>query len=657
MHLEVSMRNKSYVRLEVEALESRLTPAYMSYSPGNFLLLIQNDPAGGDYIVRDWGPDPRSGFSLTASVVTTSDRYAANGYWQAVKSTPDPFEPIASPTQDEWRLISGQFPLLLFSQSEQSLADDSLIIRDAEALGPSRQPAGAPMKVGQSLFVQYSPSGRDPSSDDIHWLQFATASYSSQVVGGAPDNQLMIDGGTSDAPFYDLTASANESGFADIPSTLIRPGLISFHADLFLVQDIDIGIGYRSEVVWQGIRWGWETGRAAPRVSGIGLNSGPSGGGYTLTVTGDSFIDATSVSFGNVPATSFTVNSDTSITATVPGQPIGTSVDVTVTSPAGTSDTSTADHFIYVNGAPIGTNKTIATTENNSYTLGVGDFGFTDPTDYVPGNLQAVEITSLPTHGSLTLDGSAVSPGEVISVLDINAGKLVFAPDANAFGIPYASFAFQVQDDGGTANGGLDTDPNAKTMTVNVYAPPTLSKIAEYAVTEGDTLQTSAFGSDPQGLALTYGLVNAPPGASIDAASGMITFLSADDPDVPTVAITVQVTNAAGLSASTTFHVNVNDPPPAAAGIFANMLIVAIGESVTFTVVNPHDPAGIDPPSSFTYQWTVDSGTPVTTSSPSYTTSFSTSGMHQITVRIIDDDGAYSDYMTWITVTGGSGGP
>src|SRR5438552_5009584 len=37
-----------------------------------------------------------------------------------------------------------------------------------------------------------------------------------------------------------------------------------------------------------------------------------------------------------------------------------------------------------------------------------------------------------------------------------------------ANGIGYASFTFQVQDDGGIANGGVDLDQSANTMTVDV---------------------------------------------------------------------------------------------------------------------------------------------------------------------------------------------
>src|SRR6185437_9723951 len=55
----------------------------------------------------------------------------------------------------------------------------------------------------------------------------------------------------------------------------------------------------------------------------------------------------TAVHFGATAATTFTVNSDTSITATAPAGAAG-SVDVTVTAPGGTSATSPAYLYTYV---------------------------------------------------------------------------------------------------------------------------------------------------------------------------------------------------------------------------------------------------------------------------------------------------------------------
>src|SRR5439155_1699304 len=103
-----------------------------------------------------------------------------------------------------------------------------------------------------------------------------------------------------------------------------------------------------------------------------------------------------------------------------------------------------------------------------NYTFAVVDFGFSDPNDS-PGNaLQAVEITTLPLAGTLKNNGVAVTAGQFIAVADITGGKLKFCPAANGNGLAYASFTFQVQDDGGTANGGVDLDQSANTMTINV---------------------------------------------------------------------------------------------------------------------------------------------------------------------------------------------
>ncbi|CAM5477505.1 IPT/TIG domain-containing protein [Streptomyces aurantiogriseus] len=74
---------------------------------------------------------------------------------------------------------------------------------------------------------------------------------------------------------------------------------------------------------------------AAPVVSSVSPQQGPASGGTTVIVTGTSFTGATTVRFGSKPATSFTVNSSTHITAVSPS---GTgTVNVTVTTSQGTS--------------------------------------------------------------------------------------------------------------------------------------------------------------------------------------------------------------------------------------------------------------------------------------------------------------------------------
>lgn len=64
-----------------------------------------------------------------------------------------------------------------------------------------------------------------------------------------------------------------------------------------------------------------------------------------MTITGCGFTGALAVSFDGKNAT-FTVNSDTQITATSPAHAAGT-VDINVTTPSGTSPSTSADHFTY----------------------------------------------------------------------------------------------------------------------------------------------------------------------------------------------------------------------------------------------------------------------------------------------------------------------
>src|SRR5215475_9526395 len=91
----------------------------------------------------------------------------------------------------------------------------------------------------------------------------------------------------------------------------------------------------------------------APTVTNINPNTGPTSGGSSVTITGTNFSGATAVRFGSNAAGSFTVDSATQITATSPAG-VGT-VDVTVTTEAGTSAISSGDRFTY-GSAPTVTN-------------------------------------------------------------------------------------------------------------------------------------------------------------------------------------------------------------------------------------------------------------------------------------------------------------
>jgi hypothetical protein len=117
-----------------------------------------------------------------------------------------------------------------------------------------------------------------------------------------------------------------------------------------------------------------------------------------------------------------------------------------------------------VNDAPAGANNTVNTNENVAKTFAAADFGFSDTSDNPQNSLDAVRITTLPGSGTLRLNLAPVVAGDFIPVGQI--GQLNYLPATNANGS--ASFTFQVQDNGLTANGGIDTDQTPNVMNITI---------------------------------------------------------------------------------------------------------------------------------------------------------------------------------------------
>ncbi|MFA5098559.1 MAG: IPT/TIG domain-containing protein, partial [Candidatus Margulisiibacteriota bacterium] len=81
-----------------------------------------------------------------------------------------------------------------------------------------------------------------------------------------------------------------------------------------------------------------------PTVTNVNPNTGVNTGATTVVVTGTNFTGATAVKLGTTPLT-YTVDSATQITATVPAGLTANTYHITVTNAYGTSATSAADQF------------------------------------------------------------------------------------------------------------------------------------------------------------------------------------------------------------------------------------------------------------------------------------------------------------------------
>ena len=260
-----------------------------------------------------------------------------------------------------------------------------------------------------------------------------------------------------------------------------------------------------------------------------------------------------------------------------------------------TARTMTID-LTAVNDAPTGANNTVTALEDTPYVFTAADFGFSDS----DGNaVSTVTIATLPGAGALTNNGVAVSAGQAISAADIAAGLLRFTPVANANGAGYASFTFQVQDDGGTANGGIDLDASANSITINVTAVNDAPAGANTTVT---TLEDTAyvfssadFGfSDSDGNALAAVTVTTLPGAGSLSNNGVAVTAGQSLPVADISAGLLRFTptanaNGAGY-ASFTFQVQ-DDGGTANGGVDLD----ASANSITINVTAVNDaPVGVD---------------------------------------------------------------
>ena len=229
---------------------------------------------------------------------------------------------------------------------------------------------------------------------------------------------------------------------------------------------------------------------------------------------------------GSVTVTNGSVrlNADGTLTFTPTANYNGAvSFTYTVTS-GGTTETATVSVTVNsVNDAPAGADKTITTAEDTSYAFTAADFGFSDPNDNPANALQAVVITTLPANGTLTLSGAAVTAGQVIAAANIPNLRWTPAQDAN--GTAQASFTFQVRDNGGTANGGQNTDLTPNTITFDVTPvndAPVNTLPASYATNEDTSVRLTGISVadvDAGGGAFSVTL-SVGPGGTLTATSG-----------------------------------------------------------------------------------------------------------------------------------------
>ncbi|HET7233202.1 MAG TPA: choice-of-anchor L domain-containing protein [Longimicrobium sp.] len=175
-----------------------------------------------------------------------------------------------------------------------------------------------------------------------------------------------------------------------------------------------------------------------------------------------------------------------------------------------------------------------------------------------------------------------------------------------------------------------------------VNTEPVLAPIANQAVNEGSTLSFTASATDADaGQTITYSLVGAPAGASIDPATGVFSWTPTDDNPTATPAdaytFTVRATDSADPAAfdEQQVTVTVSNVAPTITSITgpAGPIALSGGSAVAHITVSFTDPGSGD-----THTTSIGCG-PFNIASPSGDCTYTSAGVYTIIATVTDDDG------------------
>jgi hypothetical protein len=392
--------------------------------------------------------------------------------------------------------------------------------------------------------------------------------------------------------FFGTLPSASFTVTSSTSITAVAPAQAAGAVDLTVLTGAGLSASSSSDVfTYNG---------TAPSVSALDVSSGPTGGGTTVTLTGANLNGATAVTFGSTTATSFTVDSPTQITATAPAGSAG-SAHVTVTTPYGTSSTSSADLFTYLNAPTVTALSVSSGLGSGGTSVTITGTNFSGLVSVAFGSVDATSFT-VTSSTSITATSPAAQPGDVNVVVTTALGASP-ASSANLFTyeppVPTVSALAQTA---GPLGGG-----NSVTITGTGFTDATDVKFGTTSATFSVDSPTQITATAPTGSAGTVDVtVSSISGTSSAVTADHYTYqpaptltsLSAStDTASGGIPITITGTNFTGVTAvsfgssSATFTVN------SSTSITATVPAHAAGSaSVSVTT-----PGGVSNTASFTY--------------------------------------------------------
>ena len=289
---------------------------------------------------------------------------------------------------------------------------------------------------------------------------------------------------------------------------------------------------------------------AAPTISSVTPNVGPSGGGTNVSIGGANLTGATSVNFGSTPATSFTVNSATSITAVAPAGSSG-NVDIVVTTPGGTSSPSASDRFTFVAGPTISSVSPNAGPLAGGTIVTVSGANLTGATGVSFGSTAA---TSFTVNSSTSI--SAVAPAGAAGPVDISVttlGGTTPASSSDRFTYVTGPVITSISPSGGPTAGGTNVTiiganfsgatavkfGNLAATSFTVTNASSISAVAPPGSGVVDVTITTTGGSSPPTLSDQFTYVVGPSVTSVTPSYG---------PAAGGTQVTITGTNFAGLT-------------------------------------------------------------------------------------------------------------
>ncbi|MDH4418779.1 MAG: IPTL-CTERM sorting domain-containing protein [Acidovorax sp.] len=229
-------------------------------------------------------------------------------------------------------------------------------------------------------------------------------------------------------------------------------------------------------------------GELLPAISALSHTEGPVAGGQSVTLTGAYLSDVTDVRFGGTSAASFAAVNANTITAIAPAQAAGT-VDVTATTPSGTSVARTASRYTYV--AP-----PVSADASSSVPYGANNAPIS--LNLSGGAATSLTVHTSPTHGTLAVFGASVS----------------YTPTTGYAGAD--SFTYSVSNVSGSS---MTAKQSIMVASPTISFSPTAPANASFGATYSHSLNSASGGMAPYSYLLASGAL---PGGLSLSSSGTI---------------------------------------------------------------------------------------------------------------------------------------